>query len=77
MRSSECSNSRTSPRWFLSLLLIDIDHFKHVNDTYGNSTGDDVLVDFATRAAAVLPHGAQLARWGGECLSGGLQPHGA
>ncbi|SAK51732.1 diguanylate cyclase [Caballeronia hypogeia] len=51
---------------FLSLLLIDIDHFKHVNDTYGHSIGDDVLVDFATRAAAVLPHGAQLARWGGE-----------
>lgn len=50
----------------LSLLLIDIDHFKNVNDTYGHSTGDEILVDFSRRAAAMLPPETHLARWGGE-----------
>ncbi|VXC70223.1 GGDEF domain-containing protein [Burkholderia sp. 8Y] len=53
-------------RRYLSLLLIDLDHFKKINDTYGHSMGDDILVDFARRAALALPPEAQLARWGGE-----------
>ncbi|SAK84519.1 diguanylate cyclase [Caballeronia temeraria] len=51
---------------YLSLLLIDLDHFKSINDTYGHSTGDDILVDFARRAALALPREAHFARWGGE-----------
>ncbi len=48
------------------LALIDIDHFKRINDTWGHATGDDVL-----RASADLMRGAVrasdlLARWGGE-----------
>ncbi|MDR5857696.1 GGDEF domain-containing protein [Caballeronia sp. LZ062] len=53
-------------RRYLSLLLIDLDHFKRINDTYGHSMGDDVLVDFARRAVLALPPEAELARWGGE-----------
>jgi diguanylate cyclase (GGDEF)-like protein len=50
----------------LSLLLMDIDHFKRVNDTYGHLKGDEILVDFSKRTATFLPPTAHLARWGGE-----------
>jgi len=50
----------------LSMLLIDLDHFKRVNDEHGHHTGDRVLIDFAGRATEVLPASACLARWGGE-----------
>ncbi|MBP0588586.1 GGDEF domain-containing protein [Paraburkholderia sp. LEh10] len=50
----------------LSLLLIDLDHFKQVNDTYGHATGDRILIDFARRVADMLPAQGHFARWGGE-----------
>lgn len=50
----------------LSLLLIDLDHFKAVNDTYGHIKGDEILVDFSRRAGALLKHHNHLSRWGGE-----------
>ncbi|MFM0023168.1 GGDEF domain-containing protein [Paraburkholderia azotifigens] len=50
----------------LSLLLIDLDHFKRVNDTYGHATGDRILIDFAKRVAEMLPAPGHVARWGGE-----------
>jgi diguanylate cyclase (GGDEF)-like protein len=50
----------------LSLLLIDLDHFKRVNDEHGHDVGDSVLIDFARRTGGVLPETAYLARWGGE-----------
>ena len=48
------------------LLLIDLDHFKAVNDTWGHVTGDEILRDFSTRVAAMLPDRYPFARWGGE-----------
>jgi diguanylate cyclase (GGDEF)-like protein len=48
------------------LLLLDIDHFKRINDTYGHQTGDDVLVEVVARMRASCPADAVLARWGGE-----------
>lgn len=50
----------------LCLLLLDIDHFKHVNDTYGHSTGDLVLRAFAARLQAELRAGDIAGRWGGD-----------
>lgn len=50
----------------LSLALIDIDHFKHVNDRHGHATGDEVLRRFARQAQAELRAADVLARWGGE-----------
>lgn len=51
----------------LSLLLIDIDHFKHINDRYGHAAGDAVLIAFADQLRAQFEgDGARLARIGGE-----------
>ena len=49
-----------------ALLLIDIDHFKRINDERGHDTGDEVLVTFAERLRARVGPGALVARWGGE-----------
>jgi diguanylate cyclase (GGDEF)-like protein len=50
----------------LSMLLIDLDHFKQVNDRHGHEVGDSILADFSRRAAEVLPSFGYLSRWGGE-----------
>ncbi|MFO1065061.1 MAG: GGDEF domain-containing protein [Pirellulales bacterium] len=50
----------------LSVLLMDLDHFKSVNDTYGHLAGDTVLAEFAARAQCVLRSGEVLCRYGGE-----------
>jgi len=49
-----------------SLLMIDIDHFKNVNDTYGHHVGDEVLRSLARRLAGVLRREDLLGRIGGE-----------
>lgn len=49
-----------------SLLLIDLDRFKLINDSYGHSCGDDLLVAVARAGSAVLRQGDWLGRWGGE-----------
>jgi diguanylate cyclase (GGDEF)-like protein len=46
--------------------LLDIDHFKGINDRYGHAAGDAVLQAFAGAAMAALRSGDTLARWGGE-----------
>jgi diguanylate cyclase (GGDEF)-like protein len=48
------------------LLLLDADHFKHVNDHFGHLVGDAVLVELAARLKSLLERGEDLARWGGE-----------
>jgi len=50
----------------LSLIMLDIDHFKRVNDTYGHLTGDLVLVGFAETIAAAIRPADVFARLGGE-----------
>lgn len=47
-------------------LLIDIDNFKPVNDLYGHSAGDRLLVSLSEMIRAVLPQGALAARLGGD-----------
>ena len=49
-----------------SLLAIDIDKFKRINDNYGHAAGDQVLVDLAARWAAALREYDILGRLGGE-----------
>ena len=50
----------------LSLLMIDIDHFKNVNDTYGHLAGDSVLRDLASILEKRLRPDDELGRYGGE-----------
>lgn len=53
----------------LSLLMIDIDKFKKVNDTYGHSAGDDVLKQLAQVLRSCVREGDSVVRWGGEEFS--------
>ena len=48
-----------------ALLLIDLDHFKPVNDIYGHAAGDKVLADYARRIEKHFP-GGMVARFGGD-----------
>jgi len=50
----------------LALLLIDVDHFKAINDHHGHQVGDQVLVELMRRIQAHLRAADVLARWGGE-----------
>lgn len=50
----------------LSMLLLDIDHFKKVNDYYGHQEGDRVLREVARRVREVMRKSDSLTRWGGE-----------
>ena len=61
----------------LSCMLLDIDHFKRVNDTYGHQMGDQVLREIAAVIRAQLRSGDVLSRYGGEEFSVLLSQTGA
>ena len=54
------------PKQAVSLLIIDVDHFKLVNDTFGHLQGDDVLVEFAELLRKNLRGGDMPARYAGD-----------
>ncbi len=55
-----------SERFEGALLLVDIDHFKHINDEHGHAVGDVVLVEVARRLGEAVRDGDVVVRWGGE-----------
>ena len=57
--------TRRNPRP-VALIVIDIDHFKQVNDTYGHHAGDKVLQDISTLIRQHIRDSDTLCRWGGE-----------
>jgi len=61
----ELLRSRRTGRGFC-LALLDLDHFKRINDGHGHSAGDAVLRAFAPAALAAIRASDVLARWGGE-----------
>jgi diguanylate cyclase (GGDEF)-like protein len=50
----------------MALLIMDLDHFKAINDTHGHQRGDRVLVDFVRKVNVLLRRPDQLGRFGGE-----------
>ena len=51
---------------YFSIILMDIDYFKRVNDTYGHDAGDEVLKDFASLLKHLSRKVDVVSRWGGE-----------
>ncbi|HEX8605491.1 MAG TPA: GGDEF domain-containing protein, partial [Pseudoduganella sp.] len=49
-----------------ALFLLDVDHFKHINDTYGHAGGDAVLKMIAENLRVALRETDMIVRWGGE-----------
>jgi len=70
----EISHARRHGESFI-LGLIDLDHFKLINDRYGHAVGDEVLIGFAEALTTYLRMEDWVARWGGEefivCLHSG------
>lgn len=61
------SRQRKDP--FGSLILVDIDHFKRVNDSFGHQVGDRILIQVSNIIREAIRQGDIAARWGGEELA--------
>jgi diguanylate cyclase (GGDEF)-like protein len=59
-----------------ALMMVDLDHFKHVNDRHGHAAGDQVLVEVARRLHQAVRSDDLIVRWGGEEFLV-LAPHAA
>jgi diguanylate cyclase len=62
----------------IAVLLLDLDKFKDVNDTYGHAAGDKVIIDFGNRVRALLRQTDVIARLGGDefaVMQTGIQTH--
>jgi diguanylate cyclase (GGDEF)-like protein len=63
-----------------SVLMLDLDNFKRVNDTFGHQRGDEILVEFSSRVRSALRDVDTFARYGGEeflCLLAETDVEGA
>lgn len=66
---NEQIQSRQRKDRFGSLILVDIDYFKRINDTYGHQVGDRILVQVSNIISNSIRQGDIAARWGGEELA--------
>ena len=60
------TSSLTEGNRDLLFFIVDLDHFKHVNDTYGHQAGDLVLTQAVARLKSAIRESDELIRWGGE-----------
>jgi diguanylate cyclase (GGDEF)-like protein len=56
----------TRHRWLLAVMFVDLNEFKHINDTHGHQAGDAVLQSIATRLAHTTRHEDTVSRYGGD-----------
>lgn len=66
MLSAEFTKLHQFERKLLSLIILDIDHFKKVNDTYGHQSGNEILCELARRLEGLAGGRGTVARYGGE-----------
>ena len=62
----ECYFQKLSEDTSLFMIILDVDNFKHINDTYGHNEGDTVLINLATTLSSHLREDTAVGRWGGE-----------
>ncbi len=55
-----------TPQPFLSLVVLDLDHFKQINDSFGHDAGDAVLIEVSRRMRDLVRTEDSVVRWGGE-----------
>lgn len=66
MLTLEYEKLQSGHRERLSLILLDIDHFKSVNDTYGHQSGNEILIELGERLSNRIGEIGTVARYGGE-----------
>jgi diguanylate cyclase (GGDEF)-like protein len=66
LRARPLITASTMKKLPYSFLLLDVDHFKSINDTYGHNMGDQVLADLASKIEQQLGNGDLIGRFGGE-----------
>jgi diguanylate cyclase (GGDEF)-like protein len=62
----EIAQSSANEEMVSALYLMDVDHFKHINDTYGHGAGDAVLREISEALREILRETDMIVRWGGE-----------
>ncbi len=65
-RSEQLAAIRPDYRPPISFMMIDVDHFKRVNDSYGHLIGDEVLMEVSQRLAGAFRSGDSFGRYGGD-----------
>lgn len=66
MLTNEFEKMHMFERQRLALIILDIDHFKTVNDTYGHQSGNEILCELANRLSKLVGDKGTVARYGGE-----------
>ena len=65
-RLKQCVRSSTREKHSLALLIMDLDHFKEINDTLGHQVGDEILIAIGKRLKTLLRVSDTVARLGGD-----------
>jgi diguanylate cyclase (GGDEF)-like protein len=65
-RLAEEAIARRHPKRSTAIAIVDLDRFKHINETLGHSTGDELLTELARRLSKVMRAGDTVARLGGD-----------
>jgi diguanylate cyclase (GGDEF)-like protein len=68
LRMQDCLRSALLSKKQFAVIFLNVDHFKRVNDTWGHSVGDELLITVAQRITARLTREMTLARLGGDAF---------